>query len=148
MHRSLGDKAGDESGKLAMRKLLALNPMPDAVFCYNDPAAIGAMNAILAAGLRIPEDIAVIGSGNIRYAESLRVPLSSVDVPRNSLGEQVGELALKLTSPQKELRNKRIIIQPNLIIRESTRKTPPPQASPTKPKKAGAKARTRIRSAR
>jgi len=140
--RSLGDKAGDESGKLAMEKLLALNPRPDAVFCYNDPAAIGAMNAILAAGLRIPEDVALVGSGNIRYAESLKVPLSSVDVPRNSLGEQAGELALKLTTPQKDLRNKKIIIQPKLIIRQSTRDSQPP---PTKPRKSASKSSKRTR---
>lgn len=143
VHRSLGDKAGDESGKLAMEKLLALNPRPDAVFCYNDPAAIGAMNAILGAGLRIPEDIAVVGSGNIRYAESLRVPLSSVDVPRTSLGEQVGELALKLTTPQKDLRNQKIIIQPKLIIRDSTRDKKALKTSPTKPRKAVSKSSTR-----
>jgi hypothetical protein len=59
-----------------MEKLLLVNPRPDAVFCYNDPAGIGAMNAILGAGLKIPEDVAIIGCGNIRYAESLRVPLS------------------------------------------------------------------------
>jgi LacI family transcriptional regulator len=145
VHRSLGDKAGDESGKLAMQKLLALDPRPDAVFCYNDPAAIGAMNAILAAGLRIPEDIAVVGSGNIRYAESLRVPLSSVDVPRQSLGEQVGELALKLTTTQKDLRNQRIIIQPKLIIRESTGDARTPQAAPPKPRKAVVKPSARVR---
>ena len=40
-----------------MEKLLQLKPRPDAVFCFNDPAAVGAMNAILAAGLRIPEDV-------------------------------------------------------------------------------------------
>jgi LacI family transcriptional regulator len=147
MQRSLGDKAGDESGQLAMEKLLLLDPRPDAVFCYNDPAAIGAMNAILAAGLRIPEDIAVVGSGNIRYAESLRVPLSSVDVPRNSLGEQVGELALKLTIPQKDLRNKKIIIHPRLIIRESSRDTQWSQAPQTKPRRAPSKSGARLRSA-
>ena len=51
--------------------------MLDGVFCYNDPLAIGAMNTILEAGLRIPEDIAVIGCGNLHYDGSLRVPLST-----------------------------------------------------------------------
>jgi LacI family transcriptional regulator len=56
--RSRGDESGDITGRQAMEKLLLLKPRPDAVFCYNDPAAIGAMNAILNAGLRVPEDIA------------------------------------------------------------------------------------------
>jgi LacI family transcriptional regulator len=146
--RALGDRAGDESGKLAMEKLLMLKPRPDGVFCYNDPAAIGAMNAILAAGLRIPEDIAVVGSGNIRYAESLRVPLSSVDVPCKSLGETAGELALELTGTQKKSRNKRIIIQPKLIVRDSTRGTPSSGAPNTKPQRAVLRRGTEVRSAR
>jgi LacI family transcriptional regulator len=146
VHRSLGDRAGDESGRVAMQKLLALEPRPDAVFCYNDPAAIGAMNAILAAGLRIPEDIAVVGSGNIRYAESLRVPLSSVDIPHSRLGEAVGELALKLTSQKDDLRSKKIIIEPELIIRASTRNMQPPQTGTPNPRRATAKSGARARS--
>jgi LacI family transcriptional regulator len=72
-----------------MGRLLALKCRPDAVFCYNDLTAIGAMQAALDAGLRIPEDIAFIGCGNFRYADYLRVPLSSIDhrsrsMPRSS----------------------------------------------------------------
>jgi LacI family transcriptional regulator len=118
--RALGDMSADTTGRLAMDKLLLLNPRPDAVFCYNDPAAIGAMNAILAAGLRIPEDIAIIGCGNIRYAESFRVPLSSVDIPRKALGEHAGELALQMASNKKQVRAKTILVTPKLIIRESS----------------------------
>lgn len=50
------DDAGDISGYEAMRKLLALAPVPDGVFCYNDPVATGAMKAILESGLRIPQE--------------------------------------------------------------------------------------------
>ena len=96
--REHGDESGDITGRAAMEKLLALRPRPDGVFCYNDAAAIGAINAIFATGLRIPADIAVIGAGNIRYSESLRVPLSSIDVSSAALGEQVGKLALELIS--------------------------------------------------
>ncbi len=45
----------------------------------NDPAAMGAMNAILEAGLRIPRDVGGIGCGNVRYADSLKAPPSSID---------------------------------------------------------------------
>ena len=51
--------------------------VPDAVFCYNDLTAIGAMHATLEAGLSIPQDIAFIGCGNVRYSDYLRIPLSS-----------------------------------------------------------------------
>jgi LacI family transcriptional regulator len=75
-----------EASKLgadAMRTLLRHKPVPDGVFAYNDALAIGAIDAILEAGLPVPEDIAVIGCGNLHYNGSLRVPLSSID--QNSL---------------------------------------------------------------
>jgi LacI family transcriptional regulator len=120
VRRTLGDKAADNTGRKAMERLLLLSPRPDAVFCYNDPAAIGAMNAILAAGLRIPEDIAIIACGNIRYAESFRVPLSSVDIPRKTLGEYAGEIALQMTGSKKPVRTRKILVSPKLVIRESS----------------------------
>ena len=65
----------DESGHEAMRSLFSIHsPMPDGVFCYNDPVAIGAMRAIAEAGLRVPEDIAVAGAGNVHYSDFLAVP--------------------------------------------------------------------------
>lgn len=124
LHSSLSNESGDTAGRRAMEKLLKLKPRPDAVFCFNDPAAIGAMNAIIAAGLRIPEDIAIVGAGNIRYAESFKVPLSTVEVSRSALGEAVGELALQLTANKKSKRHKSIVIQPKLIVRESSKAKP------------------------
>jgi LacI family transcriptional regulator len=120
VRRTLGDKAADNTGRKAMEKLLMLKARPDAVFCYNDPAAIGAMNAILAAGLRIPEDIAIIGCGNIRYADSLRVPLSSVDIPRKTLGQYAGEIALQMTGKTNPTQTKTMLVPPRLVIRESS----------------------------
>jgi LacI family transcriptional regulator len=90
------DQAGDTTGFLAMNGLLQVDPRPDAVFCGNDPLAIGAMKAILDAGLRIPDDVAIIGCGNVRAAEFLRVPLSSVAQQTELLGETAAKLALSL----------------------------------------------------
>lgn len=118
--RARSDESGDLTGRVAMEKLLKLKMRPDAVFCYNDPAAIGAMNAIIDAGLNIPADIALVGAGNIRYSESLRVPLTSVDVPSATLGEMAGLLALELITSRKETEQKSFLVQPKLIIRESS----------------------------
>ena len=79
-----------------MKKLLALDARPDGVFCYNDPIAIGVIDAVLEAGLRVPEDIAVIGCGNLHFDKSLRVPLSSVDQQSRAIGERAGKLVLSL----------------------------------------------------
>jgi LacI family transcriptional regulator len=118
--RDKSDESGDVTGYQAMQKLLRLKPRPDAVFCYNDPAAVGAMNAILDAGLRIPEDIAVVGAGNLRYSDSFRVSLTSVDVSSKVLGENAGNLALQLMNSKVQLRPKSTLVKPKLVIRQST----------------------------
>lgn len=114
-----GDENSEARGRQAMRQLIKLDPRPDGVFCYNDPTALGAMNEILDAGLRIPEDIAILGCGNVHYDASLRVPLSSVDQQSSMIGERAGKLALSLVE-SKGGRPKTILLSPKLIARAST----------------------------
>jgi len=109
-----------ESGEYLMKQLLRLSPRPDGVFAYNDPMAIGAIHAILDAGLRVPEDIAVIGSGNLHFDNELRVPLSSIDQQTEQFGELTAQLTLSLLQSKTSFRNKTVIIQPQLVIRAST----------------------------
>jgi LacI family transcriptional regulator len=113
------EETGDAAGFQAMQKLLLLRRRPDAVFCYNDLTAVGAMEATMQAGLRVPEDIAFIGCGNFRYASYLRVPLSSIDQGTTELGRLAGELALDLSAhPDQE--SKSILTAPTLVARRST----------------------------
>jgi len=119
-----GDDNSEARGREAMRQLLKLDPLPDGVFCYNDPTAMGAMNAILDAGLRIPEDIAIIGCGNVHYDPSLRVPLSSIDQQSAAIGERAARLALSLIESKGGGRPKSIILEPKLMARASTGRTP------------------------
>jgi LacI family transcriptional regulator len=116
----LVDVQSRESGAELMRQMLTLHPRPDGVFCYNDPMAIGAIHTILDAGLRVPEDIAVIGSGNLHYDTELRVPLSSIDQQTELIGERAARLTLSLLESKTRPRNKTFIIQPQLVIRAST----------------------------
>jgi LacI family transcriptional regulator len=113
------EESGDVIGFQVMQELLKLKPKPDAVFCYNDLTAVGAIDATLKAGLRVPQDIAFIGCGNLRYANYLRVPLSSVDHGTAELGSIAGRFALDLAAkPQQSLRA--IFVPSTLVIREST----------------------------
>jgi LacI family transcriptional regulator len=111
------------SGNEAMKKLLALEPPPDGVFCYNDPIAIGVIDAILEAGLRVPQDIAVIGCGNLHFDKSLRVPLSSIDQQSADIGERAGKLVLSLLEAKSPPPPKCIMLEPKLAPRESTRRS-------------------------
>lgn len=113
------EEKGDQAGFQAMQELLALDPRPDAVFCYNDLTAVGAMDATLKAGLRIPEDIAFIGCGNFRYADYLRVPLSSIDHDTTVLGKLAGEFALDL-SVKPEQAPRSVLVKSKLVVRESS----------------------------
>jgi LacI family transcriptional regulator len=122
--RAHTDNDADAMGYEGMKILLELNPRPDGVFCYNDPMAMGAMEAVLEIGLRIPEDIAIIGCGNVKYARMLRVPLSSVDQNSQALGEQAAKLALEIATTKKSVRPKTILLPPSLIARESTMRKP------------------------
>ena len=93
--RSRLEEAGDQIGYSAMTKLLELRRRPDAVFCYNDLTAVGAIRCLLAKKLRVPEDVAVIGCGDLRLSSYLEVPLSSIDqsyAPAGRAGSQPGSL--------------------------------------------------------
>jgi LacI family transcriptional regulator len=117
--REHGDDASDQSGYEAMRKLLAASPPPDGVFCYNDPTAMGAMEAIIAHGLRVPEDIAIVGCGNVRYSAFLRVPLTTIDQQSEEIGDRSAKLALSQIEAKGSARPKTILLEPNLIVRRS-----------------------------
>ena len=113
------EEAGDIAGFQAMQELLKLKQRPDAVFCYNDLTALGAIDATLQSGLRVPEDVAVIGCGNLRYANYLKVPLSSIDHGTIELGRLAGEFALSL-STDPEQAPKSMLAPSTLVVREST----------------------------
>jgi LacI family transcriptional regulator len=110
----------DHTGHDAMRKLLRTTPMPDGVFCYNDPVAIGAMRAISEAGIRVPEDIAVVGAGNVHYSDFLAVPLTTVDQGTFEIGKRAADLLLERIASKRALRPKKVLIEPRLVVRRST----------------------------
>jgi LacI family transcriptional regulator len=118
----------DSGGYQAMRRLLSQRERPDGVFCFNDPVAAGAVKAILDAGLRIPEDIAVIGVGNVHYSDQLRIPLSTVDQSSALVGRNAAELLLRLI--EKRARGTRtVLLPPRLIVRDSSRRNGRPRRS-------------------
>jgi LacI family transcriptional regulator len=111
----------DATGYEAARRLLSLKPRPDGVFGYNDPTAAGAMKAILEAGVSIPDDIKVIGVGNVHYSDLLRVPLSTIDQDSAAIGLQAAEILVKAITSKRRRAPQTVILEPTLIARESTR---------------------------
>jgi len=115
-----GDHVGDRAGYAATVKLLANQTRPDGIFCFNDPVALGTMRAIYDAGLRVPEDIAVVGCGNLFYSDFLRVPLTSVDQNSKKIGKIAAARALKLAENRRPVRPRSALVTPHLVVRGSS----------------------------
>lgn len=107
-------------GADAMSSLLDQNVVPDGLFAHNDPMAIGAIEVILERGLRIPEDIAVIGCGNLHYDGFLRVPLSSVDQRSAVIGQRTADVLLKIMESRVKSDPVSVIVDPAIVARASS----------------------------
>ncbi len=106
-----------ETGRAAMEELLALSERPTAVFAASDVVAIGAMSAIQSAGLRIPDDIAVVGFDDILLAAHTIPPLTTVRVPAYGLGWTSAEVLISLIEGEDEVPS--VLLETELVIRES-----------------------------
>jgi LacI family transcriptional regulator len=113
---------GDESGCEGMRQLLAIRPLLDGVFCFNDLVAIGAMKAVVEAGLKMPDDISIVGAGNVHYSDVLATPLTTIDQGTCRIGVLAAELLMERLASKRAMRPKKILIPPRLVERESTRR--------------------------
>jgi LacI family transcriptional regulator len=83
---------------------------------------MGALIACLEAGLRIPEDIAIVGCGNSHYDEFLRVPLTSVDQKSDAIGQRAGEMVLELIDAEGPAEAQTVFLAPELIVRRSSQR--------------------------
>lgn len=103
----------------AARRLLTRKDPPTAIFARSDAMAIGAIRAALDLGLRVPQDISIIGFGNIDIAQFLNPPLTTVQSPIYDIGLKAASLLLeRVDRGQKERRQ--MILHPRLIIRGTT----------------------------
>ena len=91
----------------------------DAIFCLYDYMSIAVMRAVMSAGLRIPEDVAVMGYDNIPVSQFLPISLSTIDTHGQRVGSIAAELLIeKIQTPGTPCRQ--IQLKPDLIVREST----------------------------
>ena len=113
-----------ELGYLPMKAMLERTRDFTALFCFNDISAVGAIRAIQDAGLRVPEDISVIGFDDIISAAYYRPSLTTVRQPLREMGTVGAELLLdRIAHPEKPYPDE-IVMQPELIVRESTGPAP------------------------
>ena len=119
-----GDAPTHEPGYYATQRLLAANTPFTALFTFNDVSAIGAIRALREAGLRVPQDVSVVGFDDVQSAAFQNPALTTVRQPLNRMGVLAAEALLRRIgeadglvdhSPHKEL-----MVDPELVVREST----------------------------
>jgi LacI family transcriptional regulator len=108
-----------DAGRRGAEDLLAGPDRPDAIFAANDLVALGVLQALTLAGVRVPEDVAIIGFDDIDFAASAAIPLSSVRQPRAEMGRAAIDLLLAaIDDPAAQARD--IVLEPELVVRRST----------------------------
>lgn len=108
-----------ESGAQAVTELMALPSPPTAIFCHNDIMAIGAMFQAKKMGLRIPQDLSVVGFDDIKASQFTDPPLTTVAQPRFQLGRQAMLLLLEQLQGN-PVQSGSLLLDSELVVREST----------------------------
>jgi LacI family transcriptional regulator len=108
-----------DGGEGGMRALLSEGDPPTAVLCHNDLAAFGAIRALVEAGLKVPDDVSVIGGDDIAFARYGTPALTTVRIPRDRLGRLAYEALDRMIRTKRRLATE-VSLSTNLIVREST----------------------------
>jgi LacI family transcriptional regulator len=93
---------------------------PTAVFCANDLLALGVLQEMTRRGVRVPDDIAIVGYDDIDFAAAAAVPLSSIHQPREQLGRTAAQLLLEETEEDVRHEHRHVVFEPTLVVRASS----------------------------
>ncbi len=114
-------RGAERAARDAGARLLGLADRPTAVFCANDLLALGVLQAMYAAGVKVPDDLAIVGYDDIEFAAAAAVPLTSVRQPAVTMGAMAAELLLEETEADGERHeHRRVVLQPELVVRRSS----------------------------
>ena len=115
----VGPERAESGGYLRTKELLSLENPPDAVFCCYDQMAIGAIHALRESGLRIPEDMAVMGFDNLTSSKYIEGGITTIANPyEDMLSVAVNILTKRTKNPQ--MSQQQIALRPNLVVRHTT----------------------------
>ncbi|KMT40339.1 LacI family DNA-binding transcriptional regulator [Melissococcus plutonius] len=117
-------KTGDystESGKKAMLEILSLKERPDLVFCSNDDMAIGALKACYEQGIKVPDEISLIGFDNIHYSQYTNPSLTTIERPINKMSRLGLSYLVQLMNGESFDQQKQIQLETQVVIRETVK---------------------------
>ncbi len=112
-----------EASARAVEQMLSVAPRPTAVICLNDTAALGVLQGLDAAGVRVPAEMSVVGYDDLQFAPRLAPPLTTVHQPKYKLGHTAADLLLDEARPGHAHREVRF--RPSLVVRATTAPAPP-----------------------
>ena len=108
-----------KSGKAKAKELLKVSPRPTAIFCISDTLALGAITAAKELGLRVPEDVTVIGFDDVEHTTMFHPYITTVAQPCYDLGKQAAKMLYAQMTQGKEI-PRQMILDHKLIVRESS----------------------------
>jgi LacI family transcriptional regulator len=117
--RLLTEKPYDiASGREALRYMLAATQPPTAIVCGSDVLAFGALAECQAIGLRVPDQLSIVGFDNLEFAAHLTPPLTTIEVPAEKMGERAADFLIRQLAGDRQLEF--IELEANLILRGTT----------------------------
>jgi LacI family transcriptional regulator/LacI family repressor for deo operon, udp, cdd, tsx, nupC, and nupG len=94
---------------------------PTAIVCFNDQQALGVMIALLELGIRVPDDISIVGNDDIYYARIYPIPLTTIRAPQHEIGRKAAEILIRSIESQVAPPTEKIVLETEFIVRKSTR---------------------------
>jgi len=126
-----GDSPSHDPGYFAAQRLLASKAPFTAIFAFNDVSAIGAIRAVREAGLRVPQDVSVVGFDDVQSAAFQNPALTTVRQPLRTMGILAAEaIARQIAPPSDHPPSRQVIVDPELVVRDST--CPPSAKKPAR----------------
>jgi LacI family transcriptional regulator len=129
---------GVAGGRIAA---MPVGERPTAVFCANDLVALGLLQEVVRQGLRVPQDLAILGYDDIDYAAAAVVPLSSIRQPRDQLGRAAAEMLFDEINGGDSHRHRQIVFEPELVVRESSTARRRARGSPARGRRSARQSR-------
>jgi DNA-binding LacI/PurR family transcriptional regulator len=94
---------------------------PTAIVCFNDQQALAVIMALKDLGIRVPQDVSIVGNDDISYARAYPVPLTTIRAPQHDIGKTAAEILIRNIESSTLLPNERVVLETEFIVRESTR---------------------------
>ncbi len=112
----------EEDAEKETTRMLALKNLPDAIFCFNDHVAIKSMQIIKNKGLKVPDDISLMGFSNEPIAALIEPSLTTVSQPSYEMGKAATKLIIQQIESKEALEEESIVLKTTLLVRDSTKK--------------------------